>query len=106
MKFSSHTEAQAAIHALHGSQTMPVSRNCPGLWWETWEMGTGVLSLPSQPSVALSSFSGRAQVEEEGQSLMVVSVGVCMCVYECMCEEARMNYCQRVAPCVHVCECD
>lgn len=30
MKFSSHTEAQAAIHALHGSQTMPVSRGCPG----------------------------------------------------------------------------
>ncbi|RLV84452.1 hypothetical protein DV515_00016215 [Chloebia gouldiae] len=25
VKFSSHTEAQAAIHALHGSQTMPVS---------------------------------------------------------------------------------
>nr|2DNH_A Chain A, Bruno-like 5, RNA binding protein [Homo sapiens] len=23
VKFSSHTEAQAAIHALHGSQTMP-----------------------------------------------------------------------------------
>lgn len=29
MKFSSHTEAQAAIHALHGSQTMPVSENRP-----------------------------------------------------------------------------
>lgn len=27
VKFSSHTEAQAAIHALHGSQTMPVSEN-------------------------------------------------------------------------------
>lgn len=25
VKFASHTEAQAAIHALHGSQTMPVS---------------------------------------------------------------------------------
>ena len=30
VKFSSHTEAQAAIHALHGSQTMPVSQSCPG----------------------------------------------------------------------------
>lgn len=29
VKFSSHTEAQAAIHALHGSQTMPVSMS-PG----------------------------------------------------------------------------
>lgn len=47
MKFSSHTEAQAAIHALHGSQTMPVSRNCPGTWWWAWETG---LSLPAQPS--------------------------------------------------------
>lgn len=34
VKFSSHMEAQAAIHALHGSQTMPVSkrlRYCPTL---------------------------------------------------------------------------
>lgn len=29
VKFSSHTEAQAAIHALHGSQTMPVSETAP-----------------------------------------------------------------------------
>lgn len=33
VKFSSHTEAQAAIHALHGSQTMPVSESCPWLQW-------------------------------------------------------------------------
>ena len=27
VKFSSHTEAQSAINALHGSQTMPVSNH-------------------------------------------------------------------------------
>ena len=30
MKYSSHAEAQAAINALHGSQTMPVSAADPG----------------------------------------------------------------------------
>lgn len=41
MKFSSHTEAQAAIHALHGSQTMPVSRSRPGPRWGPWGRGEG-----------------------------------------------------------------
>ena len=30
VKYSSHAEAQAAINALHGSQTMPVSAADPG----------------------------------------------------------------------------
>ncbi|KAH0625829.1 hypothetical protein JD844_034127 [Phrynosoma platyrhinos] len=33
VKFSSHTEAQAAIHALHGSQTMPVSKTPNRILW-------------------------------------------------------------------------
>lgn len=41
MKFSSHTEAQAAIHALHGSQTMPVSENRPRYRGERGRLGVG-----------------------------------------------------------------
>lgn len=32
MKYSTHTEAQAAINALHGSQTMPVSPNVKSIF--------------------------------------------------------------------------
>lgn len=39
VKFSSHTEAQAAIHALHGSQTMPVSENRPRYRGERGRLG-------------------------------------------------------------------
>lgn len=62
MKFSSHTEAQAAIHALHGSQTMPVSRGCTG-HGGGGGVGNGRGACPC-PS------SERAQVE--GRSLLVV----------------------------------
>lgn len=41
VKFSSHTEAQAAIHALHGSQTMPVSENRPRYRGERGRLGVG-----------------------------------------------------------------
>lgn len=47
MKYSSHAEAQAAINALHGSQTMPVSAAAPG-----WGGGgdDGQTDAPAQPS--------------------------------------------------------
>lgn len=44
VKFSSHTEAQAAIHALHGSQTMPVSETCAQLQWG-WVQVEGVWEI-------------------------------------------------------------
>lgn len=84
MKFSSHTEAQAAIHALHGSQTMPVSWSCPWPWGWAWERGEGTgmkqavflpLLSPSSPGCP----SEGAQVEKEAQSLAVVpGVGICV----------------------------
>lgn len=85
MKFSSHTEAQAAIHALHGSQTMPVSRGCTGHGGGCgkWKRG---LSLPffregtGGGQVAAGGVSGRMCVS------MCVSMQVCgrMCVYMCV----------------------
>ena len=69
VKFSSHTEAQAAIHALHGSQTMPVSRTVPGPGAGRGEgggEGTGTETLATVPAVLGLWLVGReAQAEEE-----------------------------------------
>lgn len=81
MKFSSHTEAQAAIHALHGSQTMPVSRSCPRPRWWAWERGEGALFLPSQPPGSrwfffIVGIGGKGGSSGDG-------VNGCMCLCEC-----------------------
>lgn len=50
MKYSSHAEAQAAINALHGSQTMPVSEATPGWGGDGDDGGTDTPAHPSSPS--------------------------------------------------------
>lgn len=89
MKFSSHTEAQAAIHALHGSQTMPVSRGCPGHGGGRGKRRRG-LSLP-QPFCREGTGGGRGQVPAGGvRGRMCVSVCAgsqvcgCTCVRACV----------------------
>ncbi|XP_031514933.1 CUGBP Elav-like family member 5 [Papio anubis] len=81
VKFSSHTEAQAAIHALHGSQTMPVSWSCPWPWGWAWERGEGTgmkqaiflpLLSPSSPGCP----SEGAQVEAITGPAVVPGVGI------------------------------
>lgn len=46
MKYSSHAEAQAAINALHGSQTMPVSSATPGWGWNAGSGRMTPLPIP------------------------------------------------------------
>lgn len=50
MKYSSHAEAQAAINALHGSQTMPVSAAAPGELGGGRERGNEGQRHPGHPT--------------------------------------------------------
>lgn len=49
VKYSSHAEAQAAINALHGSQTMPVSAAAPGAGRGEGDGSNGGTDTPSTP---------------------------------------------------------
>lgn len=49
VKYSSHAEAQAAINALHGSQTMPVSSATPGWGWNAGSGRMTPLPTPEHP---------------------------------------------------------
>uniref|UniRef100_A0A8C5IRY0 CUGBP Elav-like family member 5 n=1 Tax=Junco hyemalis TaxID=40217 RepID=A0A8C5IRY0_JUNHY len=69
VKFSSHTEAQAAIHALHGSQTMPVSIR-PG-------------DLPSSSSLShfpVPGTSPHSPKTPTGSAAVFGVAGSCVCV--------------------------
>ncbi|XP_068025630.1 CUGBP Elav-like family member 5 isoform X5 [Melanerpes formicivorus] len=84
VKFSSHTEAQAAIHALHGSQTMPLMQQqttvlsashgsylSPGVAFSPCHIQQiGAVSLNGLPAAPIAPASGEGLVWAKAQQVL------------------------------------